>query len=155
MQGQSITSLPVVDNQNNVVGNISHVDVRVSLPSASQLHACIRLILLDACSFSPNPPLYHSSANLASTSSPSSSQSEAWTTAKIPFPSFTFRPSLPSPTPSPNSSPRDPTACGSSMRRHHHPQRPTHPPFPTLQQHHSHPRTPLQHRQPQVCPVST
>jgi len=30
MHDQSITSLPVLDNHNNVVGNISHVDVRVS-----------------------------------------------------------------------------------------------------------------------------
>lgn len=29
MHNEGITSLPVVDNQNNVVGNISHVDVRV------------------------------------------------------------------------------------------------------------------------------
>lgn len=32
MQSQSITSLPVLDDKNNVVGNISHVDVRVRQP---------------------------------------------------------------------------------------------------------------------------
>jgi len=32
MHDEGITSLPVLDNQRNVVGNISHVDVRVSLP---------------------------------------------------------------------------------------------------------------------------
>lgn len=30
MNNEGITSLPVLDNQNNVIGNISHVDVRVS-----------------------------------------------------------------------------------------------------------------------------
>ena len=29
MNNEGITSLPVLDNQNNVIGNISHVDVRV------------------------------------------------------------------------------------------------------------------------------
>lgn len=29
MHNEGITSLPVLDNSNNVVGNISHVDVRV------------------------------------------------------------------------------------------------------------------------------
>lgn len=33
MHDEGITSLPVLDAHNNVVGNISHVDVRVSLPS--------------------------------------------------------------------------------------------------------------------------
>lgn len=32
MNNEGITSLPVLDNQNNVIGNISHVDVRVSGP---------------------------------------------------------------------------------------------------------------------------
>jgi CBS domain-containing protein len=32
INNEGITSLPVLDNQRNVVGNISHVDVRVSLP---------------------------------------------------------------------------------------------------------------------------
>lgn len=36
MHDEGITSLPVLDSQNNVVGNISHVDTRVSL-SASPL----------------------------------------------------------------------------------------------------------------------
>lgn len=31
MNNEGITSLPVVDHQQNVIGNISHVDVRVSL----------------------------------------------------------------------------------------------------------------------------
>lgn len=31
MNNEGITSLPVLDNQNNVIGNISHVDVRVYL----------------------------------------------------------------------------------------------------------------------------
>ena len=35
MHDQAITSLPVLDNNNNVVGNISHVDVRVSIESTS------------------------------------------------------------------------------------------------------------------------
>jgi CBS domain-containing protein len=30
MHDEGITSLPVLDNQKNVVGNISHVDVKVS-----------------------------------------------------------------------------------------------------------------------------
>lgn len=30
MNNEGITSLPVVDHQQNVIGNISHVDVRVS-----------------------------------------------------------------------------------------------------------------------------
>jgi CBS domain-containing protein len=30
MHNEGITSLPVLDNQKNVVGNISHVDVKVS-----------------------------------------------------------------------------------------------------------------------------
>lgn len=30
MMNLSITSLPVLDNQRNVVGNISHTDVKVS-----------------------------------------------------------------------------------------------------------------------------
>jgi len=29
MYNEGITSLPVLDNQRNVIGNISHVDVRV------------------------------------------------------------------------------------------------------------------------------
>ena len=30
MNNEGVTSLPVLDAQNNVIGNISHVDVRVS-----------------------------------------------------------------------------------------------------------------------------
>ena len=37
MHDEGITSLPVLDSHRNVVGNISHVDVRVSL-AKSQLH---------------------------------------------------------------------------------------------------------------------
>lgn len=37
MQHESITSLPILDNQNNVVGNVSHVDVRVSQPPPSRI----------------------------------------------------------------------------------------------------------------------
>ena len=35
MHDEGITSLPVLDNQKNVVGNISHVDVKVSLHLSS------------------------------------------------------------------------------------------------------------------------
>ena len=31
MNNEGVTSLPVLDNQNNVIGNISHVDVKVRL----------------------------------------------------------------------------------------------------------------------------
>jgi predicted transcriptional regulator len=30
MNNEGVSSLPVLDSQNNVIGNISHVDVRVS-----------------------------------------------------------------------------------------------------------------------------
>ena len=36
MNNEGITSLPVLDNQNNVIGNISHVDVKVSNPPDSE-----------------------------------------------------------------------------------------------------------------------
>ena len=42
MHDEGITSLPVLDSQRNVVGNISHVDVRVSLISHIVLH-CFEL----------------------------------------------------------------------------------------------------------------
>jgi len=35
MNNEGITSLPVIDSQNNVIGNISHVDVRVSVHQIS------------------------------------------------------------------------------------------------------------------------
>lgn len=38
MHAEGITSLPVLDNHRNVVGNISHVDVRVSLARCSHHH---------------------------------------------------------------------------------------------------------------------
>ena len=31
MNNEGVSSLPVLDAQNNVIGNISHVDVRVSI----------------------------------------------------------------------------------------------------------------------------
>ncbi|KAF2200537.1 hypothetical protein GQ43DRAFT_373591 [Delitschia confertaspora ATCC 74209] len=47
MHNEGITSLPVLDNQNNVIGNISHVDVRLLTKSTSLplLHSsCIHFI---------------------------------------------------------------------------------------------------------------
>ena len=37
MNNEGVTSLAVVDNQYNVVGNISNADVKVCLPSSSPL----------------------------------------------------------------------------------------------------------------------
>lgn len=41
MNNEGITSLAVVDNQYNVVGNISNTDVKVDLPHSLERQACI------------------------------------------------------------------------------------------------------------------
>ena len=66
MHDEGITSLPVLDSHNNVVGNISHVDVRVRPP-----HPPLRLTsnTLTSCSSSQIRQPYHFSRRLASTSS--------------------------------------------------------------------------------------
>ena len=66
MNNEGITSLPVLDNQNNVIGNISHVDVRVSCSKPFWIGKESNL-----SSFSPHPPPYPSFILHVFTSSPS------------------------------------------------------------------------------------
>lgn len=46
MNRESITSLPVLDNSNNVIGNISHVDVRVSTQNSHSKDYSLTMQLL-------------------------------------------------------------------------------------------------------------
>src|ERR1700760_2728433 len=75
---EGITSLPVLDNHQNVVGNISYVDVRVRFDDTVKCIQCI-----DCSSFLRKAPLLHCCVELASTSYPLSSLSEEWTTVKM------------------------------------------------------------------------
>ena len=86
MHDEGITSLPVLDAQNNVVGNISHVDVRVSF-----LHHPSKYIYSTNTSYSSSqtPQPYLSSQNPASTSSQSSSRNAVSKMAKTPTQSST------------------------------------------------------------------
>ena len=112
MHDEGITSLPVLDSNNNVVGNISHVDVRVS-KLKSTIHSVRATDIPHSCSQTPPPS--HSSHYPASTSSPSSSPNAVSKTEKTPTQSSTSHPSARSPTPLPSSARRAHIACGSSM----------------------------------------
>lgn len=59
MHAEGVTSLPVLDSQRNVVGNISHVDVRVS---ASSLFHTVVLVL--TYGIAPHRHIRHSSPQL-------------------------------------------------------------------------------------------
>lgn len=113
MHDEGITSLPVLDHQRSVVGNISHVDVRVSgIASAPR---AIHSLTLYSCSLTPpRSPCFRPAAF---TLSPRSCPSEACSTAKTHIRSFTLPPSAPSPTPSRSSVRPALTGCGSSKRR--------------------------------------
>ena len=68
MNNEGVTSLAVVDNQRNVIGNISNVDVKVCFP----FECIFKDISKDPFySSSPNQVLHHSSRIHAYTSSPS------------------------------------------------------------------------------------
>ena len=69
MNNEGVSSLAVVDNQFNVVGNISNVDVKV----CSKGPDLSPWLLTGVCSCSPSHPPLHSSKILASISSQSSS----------------------------------------------------------------------------------
>lgn len=43
MNSEGVTSLAVVDNQHNVVGNISNADVKVVLPHPQEQQVCKRV----------------------------------------------------------------------------------------------------------------
>ncbi len=82
MNDEGITSLPVLDAHNNVVGNISHVDTRVS----SQIHQIpweVPLLTFAHSSFLPTRPPFRCSAAHAFTSSVSSFLNEAFRTARM------------------------------------------------------------------------
>lgn len=86
MNNEGVSSLPVLDAQNNVIGNISHVDVRVS---HSLLSVCAHSVTDHQRSSSPSRPPSRSCDRPAYTSYPSSSPNAASTTAKTPSPSST------------------------------------------------------------------
>lgn len=69
MHDEGITSLPVLDSHRNVVGNISHVDVKVSVIGHFK-----HMTLLTDSSCSPTPLRFRFFPRAASTSSPSSSR---------------------------------------------------------------------------------
>lgn len=60
MNEEGISSLPVLDNQKNVVGNISHVDVKVRDMACSQFHRT----LIDLASLAINKVELSSAAEL-------------------------------------------------------------------------------------------
>lgn len=47
MNNEGVTSLPVLDAQNNVIGNISHVDVRVSFLDHAQTRLELTVLAFD------------------------------------------------------------------------------------------------------------
>jgi len=58
MNNEGVSSLPVLDAQNNVIGNISHVDVRVSLLCSVSYYATNGwFIALDQIHISPTASL--------------------------------------------------------------------------------------------------
>lgn len=130
MHHEGVTSLPVLDNHKNVIGNISHVDTRVwaiRLPNSSMTDS------VDCSSSQAQPPFLFSN-QAVHISSTSSFRKEACMTAETRTQSFTSPHTAPSPIPLPNSSPHVLIACGSLM--HHHENLPSH--------RHQHSSQPLQ-----------
>lgn len=118
MNEEGITSLPVLDNHKNVVGNISHVDVRVSqIRSESRRSAALTQIRDSSSQIHP-PSLFLPQA--AFTSFPSSCPNAALPTAKTLSQSSTSLHSAPSPILSPSSAQHALTVCGSSTRHRPH-----------------------------------
>lgn len=65
MNNEGVTSLPVLDNQNNVIGNISHVDVKVcDIQHDSTTHVLIACPATDQEHRSSSPPIVVHSLHL-------------------------------------------------------------------------------------------
>lgn len=113
MNNEGVSSLPVLDAQNNVIGNISQVDVRVGY-----FYPIYLLEDTDCYSFSPSPLHSHFYDLRVFTSSPSSSLNAASMTVKTLSLFSTWTPSAHSPTQLPSWWQRVLTACGLWTRPH-------------------------------------